>query len=181
MVAKLSYLLITSVDGFITGPDGDFEWSTPTPSIHAHAAERTRGLAGEIYGPNLWETMRVWEDIRPGDGSDYGELTDEMYKYGEIWRSTPHHVFNRREGNPLTLEALRELKASTDGELGIGGAGLAAVALEMREVDEVGRYVVPHATGGGTPWWPQGVRADLELIAHEELDAGWVYLRYRVM
>jgi len=179
-VATLTYLMITSADGFTTSPDGDFEWSVPPPSIHRHAGNLSKDLVGEIYGPRMWETMKVWEAIKPGDGNDYGELADVMYEFGEQWRGIPHHVFNRKEGNPLTAEKLRRLKAAHDGEMSISGPGLAAVALEFGEVDEVARYVVPHVTGGGTPWWPHGLSADLELLDEQRLDAGWVYLRYRL-
>jgi dihydrofolate reductase len=180
-MATLTYLMVTSVDGYTTSPDGTFDWSEPSEANHRHAAAFASGLAGEIYGPRMWETMRVWQDIRPGDGNDYGDLAGVMYEYGELWRSKPHHVFSRAEGKPLTREALRELKAASDGELGISGPGLAAEALRWGEVDEVARYVVPHVTGGGTPWWPLGLDADLELTDHQELDAGWVFLRYRVV
>jgi len=177
----LTYLMITSADGYTADAQGRFDWATPTPTIHAHVERFTRGLSGQIYGPRMWETMKVWRDIRPGDGGDYGELADVMYQYGETWRSIPTHVFNRREGNPLTGDALRELKAASGGTLSIGGPGLAAVALREGEVEEVARYIVPHAAGGGTPWWPVGLDADLELLDEESVDAGWVYLRYRVV
>lgn len=180
-MGTLIYLMVTSADGFTAGPDGTFDWAEPTPAVHEHVERFTRTLSGQIYGPRMWETMKVWQDIRPGDGGDYGDLTDVMYQYGETWRSIPTHVFNRREGNPLTGDALRELKAASGGMLSIGGPGLAAVALRAGEVEEVARYVVPHATGGGTPWWPLGLDADLELIEEELVDAGWVYLRYRVV
>jgi dihydrofolate reductase len=180
-MGSLVYLMITSADGYTADADGNFDWATPTPALHAHAEHFTRGLSGQIYGPRMWETMRVWEDIRPGDGQDYGDMAEVMYSYGEAWRSLPTHVFDRSQGNPLTGDRLRELKAASGGPLSIGGPGLAAVAVREGEVDEVARYVVPHVTGGGTPWWPRDVGARLELIGHERVDAGWVYLRYRVL
>jgi hypothetical protein len=179
-MATLTYFMITSVDGYTTASDGDFAWAEPSPATHRHALGLTSGLAGEIYGPRMWETMRFWEGVRPGDGGDYGDLAEEMYAYGEAWRANPHFVFSRAEGKPLTLDALRQLKASHDGELSISGPGLAAIAIGWGEVDVVARYVVPHATGGGTPWWPRGESARLELAHHEELDAGWLYERYAV-
>jgi len=96
------------------------------------------------------------------------------------WRSTPKHVFSRAEGKPFTGEALRELKAASDGILSISGPGLAAVALREGEVDEVARYIVPVCLGGGTPWWPGGVRASLELLDQQVLTGGWMFLRYAV-
>ena len=179
-MATLTYLMITSADGFTTSPDGTFEWAVPTAGLHRHAADVAKDLVGEIYGPRMWETMRVWQGIAPGDGNDYGDLAEVMYEFAEQWRAIPHHVFNRHEGNPLTLEKLRELKAASGGEVSISGPGLAAVALGWGEVDEVARYVVPHATGGGTRWWPEWLSSDLELTECERLEAGWVYLRYRV-
>jgi len=180
-MGRLIYTMITSADGFTTSPDGTFEWAVPTPTIHRHAGENTAALAGEIYGPRMWETMKAWQDIRPGDGQDYGDLAAVMYEFGEIWRAIPHHVFSREQGKPLTRDALRELKESSDGDLGIAGPGLAAVALELGEVDEVARYVVPCTTGGGTPWWPHGIAARLELVHHEVLDAGWLFERHLVV
>ncbi len=180
-MATLTYLMITSADGYTADSDGDFSWGEPSPVFHRHVETFTRGLAGQIYGPRMWDTMRVWQDITRGDGNDYGELAEEMYQYGETWRALPTHVFSRAEGKPLTQEALRELKAASDGELTIGGPGLAAVALQWGEVDEVARYVVPYATGGGTPWWPLGLSSKLESIAQEDVDGTWSYLRYRVL
>lgn len=180
-MASLTYLMITSADGYTARPDGTFDWYMPTPTFHHHVEKFTRGLSGQIYGPRMWETMKVWNDITPGDGNDYGELAQEMYQYGETWRALTTHVFSRADGNPLTREALRELKAASDGELSIGGPGLAEVALGWGEVDEVARYVVPYASGGGTPWWPLGLEARLELTDCENVDSGLIYLRYRVL
>lgn len=89
-------------------------------------------------------------------------------------------MFSRAEGKPFTGEALRELKAASDGILSISGPGLAAVALREGEVDEVARYIVPVCLGGGTPWWPGGVRASLELLDQQVLTGGWMFLRYAV-
>ena len=180
-MGTLTYLMVTSADGFTADADGRFDWAEPTPTIHAHVERFTRTLSGQIYGPRMWETMKVWNDIRPGDGQDYGELADVMYSYAEAWRALQTHVFDRSKGNPLTGDALRDIKAASGGAMSIGGPGLAAVALREREVDEVARYVVPRVVGGGTPWWPQGIAARLELMESQSVDAGWEYLRYRVL
>lgn len=179
-MAILSYTMFTSLDGYTAGPDGAFDWADPPLEVHRHAEAAARAITGEIYGPRMWETMRVWQDIHPGDGVDYGEGAQAMYDFAEVWRAIPKHVFNRAQGKPLTGEALRELKAASDGVLSISGPGLAAVALREGEVDEVARYVVPVCIGGGTPWWPEGVEAPLELVEHEALADGWIFLRYAV-
>ena len=180
-MATLTYVMITSADGYTASADGTFTWAMPSAAAHRHAGDLASELAGEIYGPRMWETMKFWQDVGPHDGVDYGELTHVMHEYAQIWQSQPHYVFSRAEGNPLTREGLRELKAASDGKLGISGPGLAALALEWGEVDEVARYIVPVTVGGGTPWWPAGVEAQLELLEHQEIDAGWVFLRYAVL
>ena len=87
MMGSLVYLMITSADGYTADADGNFDWAVPTPALHAHAERFTRGLSGQIYGPRMWETMRVWRDIRPGDGqaavrSDSRNIVNEFEPQG---------------------------------------------------------------------------------------------------
>ncbi|MGC4175138.1 dihydrofolate reductase family protein [Demequina sp.] len=180
-MGDLIYLMVTSADGFTADAAGNFDWGEPPMAVHEHVNAFTRGLSAQIYGPRMWDTMKVWQDIRPGDGGDYGDLAEAMYAYADAWRALPTHVFSRQQGEPLTGEALRELKAASGGLVSIAGPGLASVALREGEVEQVARYVAPVSVGGGTPWWPLGVSARLELLEDEVLAGGWLYLRYRVI
>ena len=72
-----------------------------------------------------------------------------------------------------TLEA-------TDRDVEIGGAGLAAEAIELGLVDELRIFRIPIVVGGGTPYLPP-VTADilLELIETRTFGSRVIYERYR--
>lgn len=59
----------------------------------------------------------------------------------------------------------------------MGGAELAAQAIEAGLVDECHLYVVPVAVGGGKRALP-GVRVSLELVDERRFRTGEVYLHY---
>jgi dihydrofolate reductase len=77
-------------------------------------------------------------------------------------------------------DAVQELKATTTGDLTIGGANLAAQAFETGPVDECQLFVRSMILGGGKPALPAGVRTDLELLDEHRFGNGVVHLRYRV-
>jgi dihydrofolate reductase len=60
--------------------------------------------------------------------------------------------------------AVRQMKAAADRDLTIGGPRLAGLALEAGLVDEFQLFVAPVVVGGGTRFFPNGVRLDLELL-----------------
>ena len=62
----------------------------------------------------------------------------------------------------------------------MGGAELAAQALEAGLVDEIRLFVAPVVVGGGKRALPDGVGAKLELLDERRFGSGMVFLRYRV-
>jgi dihydrofolate reductase len=86
-----------------------------------------------------------------------------------------------REFDP---EAIRQLKAKAGADLSVGGAALAAQAvqagLQAGLVDEYQLFLVPVVVGGGKRSLPgNGDRANLELLDQRRFRNGTVYLRYR--
>lgn len=75
-------------------------------------------------------------------------------------------------------DAVRELKASAERELTIGGPGLAATALAAGLVDELQLFLHPVIVGGGTAALPDDIRLDLELLDERRFASGVAYLRY---
>ncbi len=65
--------------------------------------------------------------------------------------------------------------------MAIGGATLAAAALEAGLVDECQVFVNPVAVGGGLRFLPDGLRLRLELVEERTFGNGVVYLRYRTL
>ena len=88
------------------------------------------------------------------------------------------------QGNARLAEASLAEEASaaldaTDKDVGVGGAGLAAAAIELGLVDELRMFRKPVIIGGGTPFLPP-VTEDiaLELIETRTFGSRAIYERY---
>jgi dihydrofolate reductase len=83
-----------------------------------------------------------------------------------------------REFDP---QAIRQLKAKAGADLSVGGAALAAQAIQAGLVDEYQLFLVPVVVGGGKLSLPRnGVRVNLELLDQRRFRNGTVYLHYRI-
>ena len=68
---------------------------------------------------------------------------------------------------------------ATDKDVGIGGAGLAAVAIELGLVDELRMFRNPVVVGGGTPFLPPVTEdVPLDLIETRTFGSRVIYERY---
>ena len=70
--------------------------------------------------------------------------------------------------------------AATDNDVEIGGAGLAATAIQLGLVDELRMFRHPIVVGGGTPFLPPVTKdVQLELIETRTFGSRVIYERYR--
>lgn len=179
---KLIYSMGVSLDGYIVGPDGKFDWATPDEELHRFHNEQARAVGVNLYGRRLYETMRFWEGI--GDDAD-----PAMAEFARIWKATPKLVFStsldRVEGPDTTLAdtdpvaAVQRLKEDGDGQLAVGGARLAAPLVQAGLVDEYQLFVNPVIVGGGTPFFPDlDHQVRLELLETRTFGSKVVYVRY---
>src|SRR6476469_7221890 len=153
----LIYSMSVSVDGFIADRAGGFEWTPPSDELFRFHLALVRELGGYLLGRRLYETMLVWEtDPSLRDNEDRSAFAD-------VWCALPKIVFSRTldsvEGNARLAEAslAEEVGAAldaTDKDVAIGGAGLAAGAIELGLVDELRPFRNPVVVGGGTPFLP---------------------------
>jgi dihydrofolate reductase len=179
----LIYSMGISVDGFITDREGAFEWSVPSDELFRFHLDQVRGLGSCLLGRRLYETMLVWEtdpSLRVSEDTD---------AFADVWGALPKVVFSRTldsvQGNarlaeaPLADEVAAALDA-TDKDVEIGGAGLAAAAIELGLVDELRPFRYPVVVGGGTPFLPPVTDAvPLELIETRTFGSRVIYERYR--
>jgi dihydrofolate reductase len=181
-MSKLVYSALTSLDGYVEDADGAFGWAAPDEEVHAFVNDLERSIATHLYGRRMYETMAYWES--PANTADEPAAVQE---YGEIWRAADKVVYSRtleavatartrleREFDPA---AVRRLKEATSGDLGIGGAELAAHAIGAGLVDEYHLFLVPVVVGAGKRALPD-VRLSLELLDERRFGNGTVYLRY---
>src|SRR2546430_13391710 len=108
--------------------------------------------------------------------------------FADVWCAIPKVVFSRTldsvEGNARLAEAslAEEVAAAldaTDKDVGIGGAGLAAVAVELGLVDELRMFRNPVLVGGGTRFLPPVTEdVPLDLIETRTFGSCVIYERY---
>jgi dihydrofolate reductase len=184
-VAELVYSAITSLDGYVADEDGNFDWAAPDDEVHAFVNDLERPIGTYLYGRRMYEVMRYWETARavagqPSTVRDYAELwqaADKVVYSKTLQEATTARTRIERDFDP---QAIREMKASADRDLSVGGPGLAARAIEAGLVDELLRFVAPIVVGGGTRWLPGGIRIELELGDQRRFGGGVVFLRYRI-
>jgi dihydrofolate reductase len=180
--AVLIYSMSVSVDGFIADRAGDFGWSVPSEELFRFHTERVRELGGCLCGRRLYETMLPWE-------TDPSMRDNELWDvFADVWCAVPKVVFSRTldsvQGNARLAEASVAEEAAaaldaTDKDVEIGGAGLAAQAIELGLVDELRMFRYPVVVGGGTPFLPP-VTDDiaLDLIEARTFGSRVIYERY---
>jgi dihydrofolate reductase len=184
-MGKVTYSMGLSLDGYIAGPDGNFDWAAPDEELHRFHNELTARLGAHLLGRSLYETMVYWETVERNPDSSEVEL-----EFARIWQALPKVVFSRTlrevEGEQTRLargsltEELELLKREPGGEIAIGGARLAAAAAELGLIDEYLLFISPVAVGGGTPFFPhREQRLDLELVETRTFGSKVVHLRYR--
>src|SRR5919109_949308 len=179
----LIYSMSVSVDGFIADRDGAFEWSGPNEEQFRFHLAQTRELGGFLLGRRLYETMLVWE-------TDPSMRDNELRAaFADVWCAIPKVVFSRTldsvQGNARLAEAsvaeeAAAALAATDKDVGIGGAGLAAEAIELGLVDELRMFRYPVVVGGGTPFLPPVTEdVQLDLVETRTFGSRVIYERYR--
>ena len=181
----LIYSMGVSVDGFISDRAGEFAWTAPSEDQFRFHITEVRGLGYYLCGRRLYETMLVWETDPSLRGDEPGAA------FADIWCALPKVVFSNTldgvEGNARLAEASlpEEVAAAldaTDRDVAIGGAGLAAAAIELGLVDELRLFRYPVVVGGGTPFLPPVTRdIPLELIETRTFRSRVIYERYRLV
>lgn len=180
----LIFSMSVSVDGFIADRDGGFAWSVPGEEQFRFHIEQTRELGGVLCGRRLYETMLPW-DTDPSLRDDAAGA-----EFAEVWCALPKVVFSRTldsvRGNArlatgsVTEEVAAALE-STDRDVEIGGATLAAEAVTLGLVDELRMFRNPIVVGGGTPFLPPVTDAvRLDLVETRTFASRVVYERYRL-
>jgi dihydrofolate reductase len=178
----LIYSMSVSVDGFIADRDGAFGWTAPSEELFRFHITQVRELGGYLLGRRLYETMLVWETDPSLRDNEPGAA------FADVWCAIPKVVFSRTldsvQGNARLAEASLAEEAAgaldaTDKKVSIGGAGLAAQAVELGLVDELRMFRHPVVVGGGTPFLPP-VTNDiaLDLIETRTFGSRVIYERY---
>ena len=183
---SVTYSMGCSLDGYIVGPDGGFNWTAPDEEVFRSWIDEIRGVGVHLLGRRLYETMLYWETAEQEQSLDDAEL-----EWTALWKPLPKVVFsttltevqgNARLATGDVAEEIERLRAEPgDGDIAIGGATLAAEAAALDLIDEYQIIVHPVLVGGGISYFPQAERqVGLELVDTRTFSSKFVYLRYRV-
>src|SRR5918996_606370 len=182
---SVTYSMSVSLDGYIVGPDGAFDWTVPDEEVFRFWIDEIRGVGVHLMGRRLYETMLYWETADQDPSLGEAEL-----EWAARWKPLPKVVFsstltevqgNARLASGGLADEIERLRAEPgEGDIAIGGATLAAEAAESGLIDEYRVIIDPALVGGGSPLFPPGQRpVDLELVETRPYGKV-VYLHYRV-
>ena len=183
-MAKLIYSALTSLDGYVADVDGNFDWAKPSEEVHVFVNDLERPVGTHLYGRRMYEVMAYWETA-----DTVADQPPVVRDYAKIWQTAEKIVYSRtlaevssartRIEREFDLEAVRQLKATADRDIGVGGPDLAAQAFEAGLIDEIHLFLAPVVVGGGKPSLPDKVRLELELLDERRFANGVVHLHHR--
>ena len=173
-MAKLVFGMNQSLDGYV-----DLGAFAPSPTLFRHFIEEAQGQAGSVYGRQMYEVMRYWDDDQP-------EWDAAEHAFAAAWRNQPKWVVSRSlksVGPNATLIAddieaiIRGLKARLSGEIEVAGPDLARSLTDLGLIDEYRLYFRPFVLGRGKPFFA-GPRPPLRLVASDRVGEDAIRLTY---
>jgi dihydrofolate reductase len=173
-MAKLVFGMNQSLDGYV-----DHDRFEPDPVLFRHFIKEARGQAGSLYGRNVYELMRYWDE-------DQAEWDADKHAFAAAWRRQPKWVVSRSlksVGPNATLvegdleSAIRALKAEQAGEIEVAGPTLAHSLTELGLIDEYRIYLHPVVLGQGKPYFA-GPRPPLRLMTNDRIGEDVLRLAY---
>jgi dihydrofolate reductase len=183
--AKLIYSAIASLDGYVADEDGNFDWAAPDEEVHAFVNDLERPVGTYLYGRRMYEVMLFWETV---DTS--GDQAPVMRDFAKLWQAADKVVYSRtleaaassrtRIERGFDPETVRQIKASAEHDVSVGGPELAAQAFRAGLVDECHLFLTPIVVGSGTRALPADVRINLELLDERRFGNGVVHLCYGI-
>ncbi len=184
-MAKLNYLMNTSLDGYVEDEQGSLGWAGENKEVNTYISELSSPVGTFLYGRKMYDAMAYWE-------KEYADHNHSHYMldWARLWQSADKIVYSSTLAEPRTArtriertfdpDAVRRLKAESRRELTVNGPELAAHAIKAGLVDEIQMLVWSVVIGGGKPFFPPGVRLDLERLETRPFRNGVIAVRYAV-
>ncbi len=171
MSRRLRYQVAVSLDGFIAGPNGEFDWIVMDPSIDFDALFKEFDTA--VMGRKTYQVLTA----QGGHGAMPGL---EVVVFARSLPAATHTGVRIVNDNPQDIVAALKAKPGRDIWL-YGGGALFRSLLDAGLVDTVEVAVIPVLLGAGVPLLSPGTSTKLVLADQKTLpESGIVALAYSV-
>ncbi|TDW21264.1 dihydrofolate reductase family protein [Kribbella kalugense] len=178
---KIMYYVHQSLDGFIEGPNGEFDWAELGPELGDYSMSLTERADLFLYGRTVWNMMSsYWPNAESMDPDEHA------IQFAPVWRRTPKVVLSttlesadwdtRIVRNAEDIRAIKE--APGKDILLTGSASVAGALTELGLLDEYHVIVHPVILGGGKPVYQPTDRRKLRLADTRSFDGRTVLLRH---
>ena len=167
---ELVYSVATSLDGFIAGPNGEYDWIIHDPAIDF--GEIFRQFDTAVMGRVTYEAM-----LR--EGHPPRELGMKIFVASSTLDPAQHPDVTMISADVPKMVA--ELKRKSGKAIWLFGGGMTFRSLlDAGLVDRVEVSVIPVLLGGGVPLVPAGQRWPLQFKDSRTFPSGIVSLTYGV-
>ena len=171
MTKRLRYQVAVSLDGFIAGPKGEYDWIVSDPSIDFAALFREFDTA--VMGRKTYDVARA-------QGVDASMPGIDVYVFSRTLPAKEYPGVRILNDDPRKVVAALKQKPGKDIWL-FGGGELFRSLLDAGLVDTVEVAVMPVLIGEGIPLLPAGATTKLKLADQRVLPrSGIVALLYSV-
>lgn len=173
---KLILGLAVTLDGYVEGPNGEFDWCFTDQDYGLN--EFFTGIDAIFFGRKSYEVAQQIAE------SNSGEIIPGMpplteYVFSKTLKSVKNGAVLVAEN---AMDEARKIKQQPGKDIWLyGGASLSEAMMNEGLVDELWLSVHPILLGGGKPLFPQsGSRTHLTLLCSKSYPTGLLSLHYSV-
>jgi dihydrofolate reductase len=171
-VAKVVLAMITSIDGFISGPNDEMDWMFPHigPELQQNVVASLQQTDTILVGRRTYEGMAAtW----PNQSNPLADLMNALPKVVFSTTLDKTEWNNSRLATGSAEDEIRQLKQEATKDIKVaGGAGLAQSLTRLGLIDEYNLVMVPVVLGRGRPLFTE--QLNLSLSSSEVLDGAIV-------
>lgn len=183
---KLKLQVQISVDGYVSGPNGELDWMifNLDPKLLEFIVALTDSSDTILLGRKMTEGfVKYWESV-PADSPEYF-FAEKMVGYPKVvFSKTIDHINgkNVRVENGDLVKAVNELKQQDGKDIVVyGGAGFVSSLIKEGLIDEFNFFVNPVMINKGLRIFDLlNERQKLSLISGTSYDCGICVLRYNL-